>query len=216
MQSLASNDSALATFLLMLRARGLRDAAMLNAIERAPRERFLPLPYVGFAYQEIAVPIPCGQEATAPMAVLDAVMALRVRADSQVLEIGTGSGWQTALLAGLARAVASVERYATLAESARERLSALGIRNAIVVIGDGEGGLPAGAPFDRIIVNAALPGVSPILAAQLAEGGMLVAAITQGAARSLIRFIKRDGELTAERLGPSRLPPLAAGVASVL
>ena len=152
----ASNDNALATFLLMLRARGLRDVALLNAIERAPRERFLPLPYVGFAYQEIAVPLPCGQEVTAPLAVLDAILALRVRSESQVLEIGTGSGWQTAILAGVARAVVSVERFATLAEAADQRLAALGISNAVIAHGDGEGGLPAGAPFDRIIINLSL------------------------------------------------------------
>lgn len=212
----ASNDNALATFLLMLRARGLRDVALLNAIERAPRERFLPLPYVGFAYQEIAAPLPCGQEATAPLAVLDAILALRVRSDSQVLEIGTGSGWQTAILAGVARAVASVERFATLAEAADQRLAALGISNAVIAHGDGEGGLPAGAPFDRIIINAAVESVPPILAAQLAEGGILVTAIVEGDEYYLTRFARIDGELASERLGRSRLPPLAAGVASAL
>jgi protein-L-isoaspartate(D-aspartate) O-methyltransferase len=212
----ASSDSALATFLLMLRAKGLRDAAMLNAVERAPRERFLPLPYVGFAYQEIAVPLPCGQEATAPLAVLDAILALRVKPDSQVLEIGTGSGWQTAILAGVAQAVASVERFASLAEAADQRLTALGIGNAVIAHGDGEGGLPAGAPFDRIIINAAVDTIPPILAAQLAEGGILVAAIREADEAYLTRFTKMDGELVAERLGRSRLPSLAAGIASVL
>jgi protein-L-isoaspartate(D-aspartate) O-methyltransferase len=216
MQMSASSDSALATFLLMLRARGLRDVALLNAVERAPRERFLPLAYVGFAYQEIAVPLPCGQEATAPLAVLDAILALRVRQECQVLEIGTGSGWQTALLAGMAQAVASVERFASLAEAADRRLAALGIGNAVIAHGDGEGGLPAGAPFDRIILNGAVEGISPILAAQLAEGGILVAPIVEDADIHLHRFTKTDGELSVERLGRSRLPRLAAGMATIL
>ncbi len=148
-------DEALGQFLISLRARGNRSQRLLEAVERAPRADFLPPEHVGFAYRDMSLPLPCGQETGRPLAVVAAVAALEIEPDHDVLEIGAGSGWQTALIAGLCRAVASVERWRLLAEAADRRLQRLGFDNAVVAHGDGTDGLPDAAPFDRIIVNAA-------------------------------------------------------------
>ena len=203
-------------FLLSLRSRGHRDPALLTAIERAPRAAFLPLPYLGFAYQDIALPIGCGQEATAPFAVVEAVSRLEVRPGHSVLEIGGGSGWQTAILAGLARAVVSVERYRSLALEAERRLARLGIANAVVAHGDGAEGLAEAAPFDRVILNAAVEAIPPAIAAQLAPDAVVIAPMIAAGGQSLMRFTRQGSVWASARLGPSRHPRLAKGAASHL
>jgi protein-L-isoaspartate(D-aspartate) O-methyltransferase len=203
-------------FLLTLRTRGHRDPALLTAIERAPRAAFLPLPYLGFAYQDIALPIGCGQEATAPFAVVEAVSRLEVRPEHSVLEIGGGSGWQTAILAGLARAVVSVERFRSLASEAERRIARLGLRNVVVTHGDGAEGLVEAAPFDRVIINAAVGSIPPAIAAQLAPGAAVVAPLIEAGGQSLMRLTRDGRGWSMQRLGPSRHPPLALGAAAHL
>jgi protein-L-isoaspartate(D-aspartate) O-methyltransferase len=210
------SHEALGAFLLMLRARGFRDSALLNAIERAPRNEFLPLPYMGFAFQDMAIPLDCGQEAPSPLSIIEAISALQVQPDHHILEIGTGSGWQTAVLAGLCEAIVSVERYRTLADDADRRMQKLGLINAVVAHGDGEGGLPAAAPFQRIIINAAVDGISPIIAAQLADDGLIIAPLISEQGQRLTRFRKRGDQFMTTDLGPSRFAPVMSGTASVL
>jgi protein-L-isoaspartate(D-aspartate) O-methyltransferase len=212
----ADERGALGGFLLALRTRGIRDTALLAAIERAPREAFLPLPYVGFAYQDLALPIGCGQEATSPFAVAEAVAQLDLKPGHRVLEIGTGSGWQTAVLAGLAGAVASLERFRSLAEEAEQRLARLGLRNAVVAHGDGSEGLAEAAPFDRIIVNAAVERVPPALQSQLAPAGVMIVPIVERGSQALVRLTMTGDRLVPTRLGASRHPRLAAGAAAHL
>jgi protein-L-isoaspartate(D-aspartate) O-methyltransferase len=203
-------------FLLSLRARGYRDTRLLTAIERAPRAQFAPSEHATLAYQELALPISCGQQATAPSVVVDLVQRLAVEPSHQVLEIGTGTGWQTAIFANLCQAVVSVERFQTLADDAQARLDALGIANAVVAHGDGEGGLPAAAPFDRIVFNAAVAEVSPLMAAQLAEGGFVLAPVQAADGQFLTRHEWQDGRWVTMRIGPSMFPQLMPGTAAVL
>jgi protein-L-isoaspartate(D-aspartate) O-methyltransferase len=211
-----SSDEAFGNFLLTLRARGYRDARILTAIERAPREHFLRAAYCGFAYHDLALPLPCGQEATAPFTVIEAVSALQIEPHHTVLEIGTGSGWQTAILAGLARAVVSLERFRTLAEAADERLQRLGYINTVVTHADGEAGLPAAAPFDRIIINAAVDGLSPLLMAQLADDGMAVLPVIDRNGQFLMRFSAEGARLVETGLGAARFAPLIPEMAAFL
>ena len=189
---------------------------MLTAIEKAPRTDFVPVEYVGFAYQDMALPLPCGQQATSPFAVVEALGALQIEPHHNVLEIGTGSGWQTALIAGLARAVVSVERFRTLAEAADQRLIAMGYGNTVVAHGDGESGLPAAAPFDRIIINGAVKGISPLLEAQLADAGIAIAPVFDQRNQFLMRFSKVGDRLTEDGLGPSSFSALVSGMAVFL
>lgn len=207
---------ALGGFMLALRARGHRDTALMQALEGAPRGAFLPLPYLGFAYQDLALPIGCGQEATSPFAVVEAVSHLGVGPQHSVLEIGTGSGWQTAILARLGRAVVSMERFSTLAREAERRLGRLGVGNTVVAHGDGAAGLPEAAPFDRVILNAAVDALPPAIAAQLAPDAVVLAPLVTDGAAWLTRILRVGGTLETLRLGRSRLPRLAEGCAAAL
>jgi len=204
---------ALGGFLLALRARGLRDGRLLTAIENAPRAAFLPPDLAGYAYKDMSLPIACGQEATSPFVIADAVNLLDVAPRHRVLEVGAGSGWQTAILAGLARAVASLERFRALADGAERRLADLGVANAVVVHGDGAEGLPDGAPFDRIIVNGALDAAPNALMEQLAPDGALLIPLAKADGQFLHRI---ERGVAPRRLGASRLPRLARGAALAL
>jgi protein-L-isoaspartate(D-aspartate) O-methyltransferase len=210
------SDEALGQFLLMLRTRGHRSQPLLNAVERAPRTEFVAPEHIGFAYQDLSLPLPCGQETGRPLAVIEVVTALALKRSHHVLEIGTGSGWQTALIAGLAGAVASVERWRMLAEDADARLQALGFGNAVVAHGDGEGGLPAAAPFDRIVFNVAVDGIPDLIASQLAEGGSIIAPVQGRARQMLTRFVRTGGGLAQEELAPWGAPALTPGCAENL
>jgi protein-L-isoaspartate(D-aspartate) O-methyltransferase len=216
--SLAAEEpnDPLGQFLLSLRTRGYRDTRLLAAIERAPRALFLPADQVRFAYQDLALPLPCGQQATAPSVVVEMIHRLAVEPSHQVLEVGTGTGWQTAILAGLCKAVVSVERFHTLADEAEARLDHFGVSNAVVAHGDGEGGLPAAAPFDRIVFNAAVAEISPIIAAQLADRGLMLAPVVTADGQFLTQHEWRDGRWKIARLGPSSFPPMMPGTAAFL
>jgi protein-L-isoaspartate(D-aspartate) O-methyltransferase len=142
-------------FLLNMRRRGVRDVRVLRALELVPRERFVEGGQVDIAYADQALPISCGQTISQPYVVAAMTEALAIEPTHNVLEIGTGSGYQAAVLSHLADKVVSIERYKTLADVARERLKSLGLDNVTVIAADGALGAPEFAPFDRIIVTAA-------------------------------------------------------------
>jgi protein-L-isoaspartate(D-aspartate) O-methyltransferase len=179
------------------RAAGVEEERVLAAIAAVPRAEFVPAEYADAAEVDAPIPIPREQVTTQPSLVARMVEALGLEGDERVLEIGTGYGWQTALLAELAREVFSVERFADLAETARAALADR--ENVHVVVGDGSQGLPEQAPFDAILVAAAYPSVPSPLAEQLAEGGRLVQPIGYGGAEDVVLFEKRAGELERVR-----------------
>jgi protein-L-isoaspartate(D-aspartate) O-methyltransferase len=174
--------------LAVIRAAGVRDVRVLAAIRRVPRERFVPPGSLAGAYWDEPVPIPHGQVTTQPSLVARMVAALRLRGAERVLEVGTGYGWQTALLAELAQRVWSVERFGDVALAARANLERHGAANAEVVVGDGSAGLPERAPFDAVVVSAAYTEVPAPLAAQLAPGGRLVIPLGPGGDEDVVLF----------------------------
>lgn len=179
---------------------GVSDPRLLQAIRATPRAEFVPPEHAGHAYYDRPVPIPHHQVTTQPSLVARMVEALALTAEDRVLEIGTGYGWQTALLARLAARVWSVERWEDLAQTARRHLERQGLENVQVVLGDGSAGLPKHAPYQAILVSAAFPRVPEPLQAQLAEGGRLVQPIGQGGNERVILFRKEDGRLEAQRV----------------
>jgi protein-L-isoaspartate(D-aspartate) O-methyltransferase len=166
-----------------------------EAVRTIPRADFVPVGERNVAYDDRPVRIPHGQVTTQPSLVAFIVEALRLGPDDTVLEVGTGYGWQTALLARLGRRVWSVERFPDLAAAARAALVRAGVENAEVVVGDGTQGLPDHAPYDAILVAAAFPRVPPPLAGQLAEGGRLVQPLGRGGLEDVVLFEKRRGRL---------------------
>jgi protein-L-isoaspartate(D-aspartate) O-methyltransferase len=179
------------------REAGVQDERVLAAIAAVPRAEFVPAERAESADIDTPIPIPHKQVTTQPSLVARMVEALALEGDERVLEIGTGYGWQTALLARLAREVFSVERFADLAETARAALAGYG--NVTIVVGDGSEGLREHAPFDGILVAAAYPTVPDPLAEQLAEGGRLVQPLGPGGAEDVVLFEKRGGELRRVR-----------------
>src|SRR6202034_3850006 len=161
-------------FQLTLRRRGISDQAVLRAMDAVPREHFVAADYAASAYADQALPIACGQTISQPYVVAYMTEQLDVSPQHRVLEIGTGSGYQAAVLSRIAREVVSVERYRTLADAARDRLKTLGYSNVIVINGDGFAGAAELAPFDRIMVTAAAETVPDALVGQLGEGGKMV------------------------------------------
>jgi protein-L-isoaspartate(D-aspartate) O-methyltransferase len=204
-------------FLLMLRRRGIMDAAVLRALDEVPREHFVEGKFVDAAYADQALPIACGQTISQPYVVAYMTEQLGVRPEHRVLEIGTGSGYQAAILSRLAREVVSVERYRTLAERARMRLETLGYRNAEVRVGDGLAGAADRAPFDRIIVTAAAETVPDALVEQLADGGVMILPLgPHSGNQRLVRLTKSTDGLKREDLIDVRFVPLLPGQAREL
>ena len=157
-----------------LREKGISDEKILTAIGKVPRHYFFENALLEHAYQDKAFPIGQGQTISQPYTVAFQTEKLEVKPGHKVLEIGTGSGYQTAVLAGLAAHVWTIERHAALAHAARERIAALGFTNVTVIVGDGTEGYAPGAPYDRILVTAGAPRVPGALEAQLAIGGRMV------------------------------------------
>ncbi len=179
---------------------GVRDERLLVAIAELPRTGFVPAEHATRAHYDTPVPIPHDQVTTQPSLVAQMVEALSLTGNENVLEIGTGYGWQTALLARLAAEVWSVERFADLAETGRSNLAAGGVVNAHVLVGDGTRGLPEHAPYDAIIVAAAFPDVPAPLVEQLVEGGRLVQPIGRGGNEDVVLFEKREDALASIRV----------------
>jgi protein-L-isoaspartate(D-aspartate) O-methyltransferase len=175
------------------RSAGVADARVLAAVGAVPRAEFVPADSQARAYVDEPLRIPHGQVTTQPSLVARMVEALELAGDERVLEVGTGYGWQTALLARLAAEVWSVERFDDVAATARLHLA--GVPNVNVITGDGSAGLPAEAPFAAIIVAAAFPSVPDPLAAQLADDGRLVQPLGWGGAEDVALFQKVGGEL---------------------
>jgi protein-L-isoaspartate(D-aspartate) O-methyltransferase len=185
--------------LATLRAGGIREPRLLNAVRDVPRADFVPAVLADLAYEDTPLRIPHEQVTTQPSLVARMVEALGLSGVERVLEVGTGYGWQTALLARLAREVWSVERWPDLADAARANLSRHGVRNATVVVGDGSLGLPKHAPFDAILVSAAFTHVPSPLAEQLVAGGRLVQPIGPGGREDVVLFERRPEGLAARR-----------------
>ncbi|MDB5475080.1 MAG: pcm [Phenylobacterium sp.] len=213
----AGPDMALARLILALRSQGVTEAPVLNAIETTPREIFTPDLFKDRAFEDSALPIACGQTISQPFIVGLMTQALQLEPRSRVLEIGTGSGYQTTILSKLARLVYTVERYRTLLREAEARFKTLGLTNVVTKFGDGGQGWPEQAPFDRIMVTAAAPGEPKALLSQLKPNGILVAPIGRGPVQSLRRYIgDGEGGFVAEALTDVRFVPLLDGVAKEL
>jgi protein-L-isoaspartate(D-aspartate) O-methyltransferase len=191
-----------------LRRRGISDERVLRAMDAVPREHFVPEGVRRSAYNDSALPIGHEQTISQPWVVAAICQALNLRGNELVLEIGTGSGYSAAVLSELADHIVSIERVPELGEWARERLDELVIRNVEVVIGDGSRGHPERAPYDAIAVHAASPEAPHCLLSQLAPDGRLVVPIATGSADLLTAFIRENGDLRQETIGPCRFVPL--------
>jgi protein-L-isoaspartate(D-aspartate) O-methyltransferase len=193
----------------VLHAEGIRDRRVLAAFRKVPRARFVPPAATGQAYLDEPIRIPHGQVTTQPSLIAKMVAALGLTGSEQVLEVGTGLGFQTAILALLARQVVSVERFADLAAQAHANLVAVGLDQVRVVVGDGSLGVPEHAPYQAIVVAAASPRIPPPLIEQLAQGGRLVHPVGPGGHEQVTAFHKEAGQLVADAwLTPAYLVPL--------
>jgi protein-L-isoaspartate(D-aspartate) O-methyltransferase len=197
-----------------LRARGIRDERLLNAMSEVPRHEFVEPQYRSQAYEDHPLPIGAGQTVSQPYIVGLMLELLRLEPSSKVLEIGTGSGYQTAILAKLAAHVYTVERHAELAREAEKNLSWLGLANVTVVVGDGAQGLPEFAPFDAIVVSAAAGEIPGPLFTQLREGGRMIIPIGPPEVQELQLVRKREGKPLITLLDGCRFVPLVSGGAS--
>ena len=204
-------------FLLTLRRRGISDKAVLRAMDEVPREYFVETGFVSSAYADQALPIACGQTISQPYVVAFMTEQLNVISTHRVLEIGTGSGYQAAILSRLAREVVTIERYRTLADQARERIKALGYDNVEVVAGDGFSGVPERAPFDRIIVTAAAETIPDALMTQLADDGIMILPLgSHEGSQHIIKLTKSQTGTRQENLIPVRFVPMLPGQAQEL
>ena len=180
-------------------ARGIRDPRVLDAMRHVPREAFVPAADVGHAYADKALPIGEGQTISQPYMVALMTEALGLSGGERVLEVGTGSGYQTAILAELASEVISIERLATLADAARVRLASLGYTAVDIVVGDGSLGYPGKAPYDAILVAAGAPRVPDALRGQLAVGGRLAIPVGAYGYQDLLGIVRGDDGFTETR-----------------
>jgi protein-L-isoaspartate(D-aspartate) O-methyltransferase len=204
-------------FQLALRRRGISDQAVLRAMDEVPREHFVTGEFIDSAYADQALPIPCGQTISQPYVVAYMTEQLEVDAQHRVLEVGTGSGYQAAILSRLAREVVSIERYRTLAETARDRVKTLGYGNVTILTGDGFAGAPDAAPFDRIIVTAAAEEVPQTLVAQLGESGKMVLPLgPRNGTQHIVKLVKTPSGVTRQNLIAVRFVPLLRGQAREL
>jgi len=199
--------------LMELRKQGVSDIAVLSAMERVPRELFVPEAFQDQAYENIALPIDAGQTISQPQIVAEMTAALDVGPRLKVLEIGTGSGYQAAVLAHLCRRLYTIERHRTLAREAEARFQALRLGNIVVQVGDGGEGWPAQAPFDRIIVTAQADMLPDVLLGQLREGGVMILPIAEnGRGHQVVRLRRTARGVERETLMDARFVPLLTGM----
>jgi protein-L-isoaspartate(D-aspartate) O-methyltransferase len=189
-------------------SRGIQDGRLLDALRHVPRHWFVPEEYANIAYTDGPLPIGLGQTISQPYIVALMTELLELQGEENVLEVGTGSGYQAALLALLAHQVHTIERHEALAEKAEKVLMRLGLRNVVVHVGDGSLGLPQYAPFGAIMITAAAPHVPQPLFDQLDEGGCLVLPEGGAGGQMLDRWRKLDGEYNQEHITPVAFVPL--------
>ena len=200
-------------FLFALRSRGVTEKRVLEAMEKIDRGRFLTGLFAERAYEDMPLPIACGQTISQPSIVGLMTQALQVTPRDQVLEIGTGSGYQTAILSVLARRVYTIERYKRLTRAAETTFRDLGLTNITAVTADGSRGYPEQAPFDRIIVTAAAEDPPGPLLAELRVGGIMVLPVGQSdAVQRLIKVTRREGGYDYDELRAVRFVPLVEGL----
>jgi protein-L-isoaspartate(D-aspartate) O-methyltransferase len=227
---MAGGDQRIASLVLALRRLGITDTRVLSAIEKTPRECFVAEPFRHAAYDNTALPIPCGQTISQPYVVATATHALDVHENMRVLEIGCGSGYQAAVLSHLCRRVYTVERHKPLLLEAEARFRLLRLDNVTTWHGDGFKGWPEQAPFDRILLSAALPEVPVPLIEQLKPDGILVAPVgpvasselnvpipvaksdTESICQLLTKIIRRETGIEQEALIPVVFVPMMAGM----
>ncbi|HSF90634.1 MAG TPA: protein-L-isoaspartate(D-aspartate) O-methyltransferase [Paracoccaceae bacterium] len=207
-------DEARMQFLLKLRSRGVTDAKVLGAMEAIPREAFVEGVFKHRVFQDTPLPIPCGQTISQPSVVGMMTQSLELQPRHKVLEIGTGSGYQAAILSKLVRRVYTVERHRALAREARALFERLDLPNVTVITGDGSFGLPKQAPFDRILVTAAAEDPPSTLLAQLSVGGIMILPVGQSdSVQNLIKVIRTETGFEYKELGDVRFVPLLEGIA---
>ena len=197
--------------LMELRRAGISDTAVLSAIEGVPREMFVPDAFRDRAYEDVALPIACGQTISQPYVVAFMTQALELQRRMLVLEIGTGCGYQTAVLSPLVRRVYTIERQRDLLKEASARFKQLKLSNVVTRFGDGFKGWPEVAPFDRIIGTAAAPVVPMNLVNQLTEGGMMIIPVGLSGNQTLTRVIRRGDSFETLPLMPVRFVPMLDG-----
>jgi protein-L-isoaspartate(D-aspartate) O-methyltransferase len=199
--------------IMALRRAGIFDTAVLNAVERIPREDFVPEAFHDQSYEDKALPIGQGQTISQPQIVAMMTQALQVTPRHKVLEIGTGSGYQAAVLSRLARRVYTIERHRPLLQEAEQRFAKLRIHNITSISGDGMKGWPAQAPFDRIIITAAAAELPETLLAQLAVGGIMVLPVgPERGDQELFKLRRTEEGIESEKLCDVRFVPLLPGV----
>lgn len=208
---------AFASFLLRLRGKGIVAKPLISAFEATPRHTFVPERWQGVAWADGMIPIECGEAVEAPDLQAQIIASLAIEPGHRVLEVGTGSGFSAAVMARLAARVVTVERYKTLTELARQRFEGLGITNAFVRQADGSQGLPAEAPFDRIVVWAAFDSMPRNFAEQLASNGVMIAPIgPDEGVQTLTKLTKIGSRFEREDVGTVRLQPIVRSVAAVI
>jgi len=200
-------------FMMQLRGQGIVDTATLSALEQIPRHVFVEPRFTEQAYDECALPIACGQTISQPGIVAMMTQALGLNGRQRVLEIGTGSGYQAAILSKACRMVYTIERHKELYEQSGQRFEALGLRNIQRRKGDGYLGWPEAAPFERIMITAATPDLPDALFEQLSpEGGIIVMPVgEESQVQNLMRLTREGGDIHQEILGPVRFVPLVKG-----
>ncbi len=200
-------------FLFALRSKGVTDARVLTAMERVDRAMFVKGIFTDRAYEDMPLPIASGQTISQPSVVGIMTQALNVTSRDKVLEVGTGSGYQAAILSHLARRVYTIDRYRRLVTDAKAIFERLDLTNVIPFVGDGSFGLPDQAPFDRILVTAAAEDPPGPLLAQLRVGGIMVLPVGQSdAVQSLIRVTRTEDGFDYDELRPVRFVPLVEGL----
>src|SRR3954449_11019918 len=204
-------------FQLNLRRRGISDQTILRTMEEVPREFFVTAADRGYAYRDSALGIACGQTISQPFVVAYMTEQLQLQKHHRVLEIGTGSGYQAALLSRLSRQVVTIERYRTLADSARARLAKLGYDNVEVILGDGFDVPASAGTFDRIIVTAAMEQIPDALAERLEPGGIVIAPVgPHHGVQTLVRLTRTETGFDRKELVDVRFVPALPGIAREL
>ena len=210
-------DPRASQLVMALRKQGITDMRVLNAMERTPRDLFVEEAFGSSAYQDSALPIACGQTISQPYIVAFMTQALAVGEKMRVLEIGTGSGYQSAVLAPLCRKIYTIERHRPLLKAAEARFKALKLDNIVTKLGDGYKGWPEQAPFDRIVVTAAFPQVPESLIAQLKPGGIMVVPVGEqrpgeSISQLLTKIIRTETGVKREALIPVMFVPMVPGL----